>query len=500
MKLKLNYIAIGLFGLFMASCKKENLEKFPTSNISLSQSFQSVRDAKTWNTGLYGLLRGRFYGIYQYTQDVQGDQLNATIDFGNRNGFPHRWEGFEATESNINSIWSGYYRGIINVNIMLAGFEKISPANAAETAEMDRYKGDAYAVRAYYYHELVMRYAKPFEPGTAANDPGVPLVLTFDVFEMPARASVKAVYDQILADLAQAKTKLAAVTGVPGSVRFTIDAVNALEARVRLHMQDWAGAKAAADAVIATNKYPLYTTAAGIQSYWHTDAKQEDIMQLFVANTTEQAATNGAIYLGFRTNDTLFRPDFVPSTWVVEKYGATDLRKPVFFATKPVTFTTGSGNLVLVNKFPGNPALFTATTTNYQHAPKFLRIAEMYLISAEAGARSASGTDDADALAKLNTLRTARGLTALTGLTGNTLFAEVKEERFRELAFEGFRLWDLKRWHEGFARTAPQNTNFLTVGTGYTSLSIPADHNKFTWGIPSNDIGVNPNLRQNPGW
>lgn len=495
MKLK-NYIAIGLIGLSMASCKKE-LDKFPTSSIALDQSFQSVRDAKTWNTGLYGILRGRFYGIYQYTQDVQGDQLNATIDFGNRNGFPHRWEGFEATENNINSIWTGYYRGITNANIMLEGFEKIVPANATETAELDRYKGDAYAIRAYYYHELVMRYAKPYEPGTAANTAGVPLVLKYDVFEMPARASVKAVYDQIIADLAQAKTKLAGVPGVQGSIRFTIDAVNALEARVRLHMQDWAGAKAAADAVIATNKYPLYNTAAGIQSYWHNDAKQEDIMQLFVANTTEQANTNGAIYLGFRTNDNLFRPDFVPSLWVMDKYAATDLRKPVFFATKPVTFTTGTGNLVLVNKFPGNPTLFTATTTNYQHAPKFLRIAEMYLISAEAGAR---GNTDADGLAKLNALRVARGLDALTGLTDDALFAEVKDERFRELAFEGFRLWDQKRWHEGFGRSAPQNTNFLTVGTGYTALSIPADHPKFAWGVPSNDVTVNPNIQQNPGW
>jgi hypothetical protein len=70
MKLKINYIVIGLLGLSMASCKKDNLNKFPTSNIALDQSFQSVRDAKSWNTGLYGLLRGRFYGIYQYNQNL----------------------------------------------------------------------------------------------------------------------------------------------------------------------------------------------------------------------------------------------------------------------------------------------------------------------------------------------------------------------------------------------------------------------------------------------
>jgi hypothetical protein len=182
---------------------------------------------------------------------------------------------------------------------------------------------------------------------------------------------------------------------------------------------------------------------------------------------------------------------------VIDKYAATDIRKATYFASKPVDFTTGSGTMTLVNKYPGNPALFTTQNTNYEHAPKFLRIAEMYLISAEAGAR---GTADADALVKLNALRTARGLTPLVGLADNALFAEVKEERFRELAFEGFRLLDLKRWHEGFTRMAPQNTNFLSTGAGYTTLSVAADHPKYVWGLPSNDVTINPNLQQNPGW
>jgi hypothetical protein len=480
----------------MTACSKDRLEKFPSSNIDLSRSFQSVRDAKNWNTGVYGLLRGRFYGIYSYTSDIQADQLNATVDFGNRNGFPHRWEGFEATDNSINAIWQGYYRAITNLNIMLAGFETITPATPAETTELNRYKGDAYIARAYYYHELVTRYAKPYEPATAGTDAGVPLVLKYDVFAQPMRATIKGVYDQILSDIAEAKTLLANVTGVQGSIRFTIDAVNAIDARVKLHMHDWAGAKASADAVIATGKYPLISTQTGYTAYWHTDTKLEDIMQLFVANSTETPNTN-IVYLGFNPNNNRFRPDFVPSQWVVDKYAATDIRKATYFASRPVDFTTGSGTLTLVNKYPGNPALFTTQNTNYEHAPKFLRIAEMYLISAEAGAR---GNADADGLVKLNALRTARGLISLTGLADDALFAEVKEERFRELAFEGFRLKDLKRWHEGFTRMAPQNTNFLSAGAGYTTLSIAADHPKYVWGLPSNDVTINPNLQQNPGW
>lgn len=482
----------------LVSCKK-NLEKFPASSIATDQSFQSVRDAKSWNTGLYSSLRGNFYGVYTYPQDVQADMLNASIDYGNRNGSPHRWDGFEATDGSIVSVWQNYYRAIANINLMLDGFQRIPVTGATETAELDRYRGDAYAARAFYYSELVKRFAKPYEPATAAADLGVPLVLTYDIFAKPGRATVKAVYDQVLADLGQAKTLLAGVAGAQGSNRFTIDVVTALEARVKLNMQDWTGAKTAADALIAGGKYPLYTTQAAIQSYWYTDTKQEDVMQLF-ASTTETANAND-IYLGLRTTDNTYRPDFVPSQSTIDKYAATDFRKAVYFAAKPVNFTTGTGTLTLVNKYPGNPALFTTTATNYRHMPKFFRIAEMYLISAEAGARSGNATSVADGLVKLNALRAARGLTTpLVGLAGAALFTEVKDERFRELAFEGFRLWDLKRWHEGFTRTSPQNTNFLTVGTGFTTLSIAADNPKFQWGLPSNDININPNLKQNEGW
>jgi starch-binding outer membrane protein, SusD/RagB family len=496
---KIKYIAGGLLALSLASCKKE-LDKFPSSSIALEQGFESIRDAKAWNNGLYAGLRGRFYGIYTYTQDIQGDQLNATIDFGNRNGFPHRWEGFESTEGNINSIWAGYYRGITDVNLMLEGFQKITTTNATEIADLNRYTGDAYMVRAYYYHELVKRFAKPYNPSSAASDLGVPILTKYDVSAKPSRASVKAVYDQVLSDLEQAKTLLAGVAGAQGSNRFTIDAVKALEARVKLDMQDWAGAKAAADAVIATGKYPLINTQAAYTAYWATDTKQEDIMQIGVVNTTETPATN-AIYIGLRTSDNTYRPDFLPSQWVIDKYAATDIRKAAFFASKPGNFTSGTGTITIVNKYPGNPALFTGATTNYQNAPKFFRIAEMYLISAEAGARSGNAAMEVDALIKLNLLRAARGLTTpLVGLTGTALFNAVKEERFLELAFEGFRLWDLKRWNEGFTRSAPQNTNFLTVGTGYTTLSIPANHPKFVWGLPSRDATINPNLQQNPGW
>jgi starch-binding outer membrane protein, SusD/RagB family len=483
----------------LGACTKE-LDKFPVDSIETSQSFKTIKDAKTWNSGLYGNLRGNLYGSFMFTQDVQGDQLNASLDYGNRNGNPHRWgQSFLAEDGALSGPWAAFYASINNINTAIIGFAGIPAATPAERAELDKYLGDGYLARAYYYSELIVRFAKPYTPATAATDPGVPLVLAPEINGKPARASVKQVYDQIISDIAKAKTLLTATAGAQGSTKFTIHAVSALEARVKLNMQDWTGAIAAAESVISSNTYPLITTSVELNSMWKTDFAKEVIVQGFVSKPNELPNVN-SIYLGLVAATGKFTPDFVPSQWVVDMYDNADLRKAVYFERKTLTIQGADyPNIWLVNKYPGNPNLFTGATTNYAHAPKMFRVAELYLISAEAGARAGASTEAA-ALTRLNNLRTARGLPALVAVTGAALFTAVKEERFRELAFEGSRLFDLKRWNEGFTRKLPQNTSFILTGPNYEVLSILPTDNKFVWGIPTRDMTTNSSLVQNPGW
>ncbi len=486
--------------LALSSCKKDELDLFPFSSIEVSQSFVSLKDAKAWNVGFYNSFRGNLYGSTMFIPDVQADQLNATLDFGNRNGNPHRWgTSFLAEDGALSGLWASMYGAIKNLNVAIAGFDNIPTANATEKAELDRYRGDAYIARAYYYSELVKRFAKPYNPASAATDLGVPLITTFDLNEKPARATIAQVYTQILADIAKAKTLLAAVAGVQGAKNFTLHSAIALEARVKLETRDYVGAAAAAETVIGSGTYPLVTTQADMNAMWTTDLAREVIMQAFVSKPNELPNTN-SIYLGFLPATGKFTPDFVPSQWVVDKFDNADIRKAAYFQRKLLTIQgVDYPNIWLVNKYPGNPALFTAATTNYAHAPKVFRVAELYLISAEAAARAGAATEPA-ALTRLNSLRVARGIPALGATSGAALIDAIKDERFRELAFEGFRLWDLKRWNEGFTRSAPQNLNFINVGANYNTLSIAPGSDKFTWGVPTRDLTTNPNLVQNSGW
>ncbi len=477
-----------------------DLNRYPYDAIEQSQAFVTMKDAGTFNNGLYASLRARVYGLFMFSTDVQADQLNATLDYGNRNGFPHKWNGFLADDYTIRDTWRYQYNTITNINNILVNSSKIVITNPADQATMDKYMGEAYLMRAYLYHQLVQRFAKDYEPSTAASDPGVPIVLTFDITLKPARSTVDQVYQQILADIAKAETLLSASTGAQRSTKFNKDCVLALKARVYLCMHNWTGAATAANTLIASGTYPLITNAAAYKNMWLNDTGTETIMQLFASLPSELGNANN-IYLGLNTQTNKYTPDFVPQQWVADQYAAGDIRKAAYLEQKPLYIQgVNYPNIWCINKYPGNPALYTAPNTNYQHKPIIFRIAEMYLISAEAAAQSP--TTEAAALTTLNSLIVARGTTALAGLTGTALMDAIKAERTRELLCEGFRLDDLKRWKMGVIRKTPQNILILNPGTDFYEKVVPPGDDKFVWGIPTNDLTTNPNLvgQQNPGW
>lgn len=483
----------------MFSC---DMDRFPYSSIAQNQSMQSIKDAKSWDNGTYTFFRGRQYGIYTFSQDVQADELNASLDFGNRNGPPHVWTRFTADDYTIRDTWQAYYAALTNVNFLINAYPTLEEVLTKDDEKklLNQYRGNAHFARAFYYNELALRWSKAYNPATAGTDLSVPIVKEYDISLKPSRATLKEVYELILDDLSKAKTFLADENGTPKATRFNKDVVTAMEARVKLYMQDWKGAYDAANSLITSNTYPLETTSEGMTKLWVNDNSNEVILQLFVDKPSELPLAN-SIYLGYNPTSKKYTPDFVPSKWVVDMFENGDIRKKAYFNDQYTVYIQGQDykNISLVTKFSGNPLLFTAASTNYMHAPKVFRIAEMYLIAAEAAYKQ--GGKEVESLKALNALRVARGLSAVNS-SSTVLLKDIKDERQRELAFEGFRLFDLKRWGEGFERRAPQNIEMLTTGEDYTSKKVAANADKFVWGIPSRDITNNPSLKgqQNPGW
>src|SRR5476649_2818998 len=100
------YIAMGLTALIaVTSCKK--IAVTPTFEIAETQSFNSVLDAKAWDNGLYATFRGRQMAQYLLQTDVATDELNATLDYGNNYGSPHRWDAsYTAQDQTITPMWN----------------------------------------------------------------------------------------------------------------------------------------------------------------------------------------------------------------------------------------------------------------------------------------------------------------------------------------------------------------------------------------------------------
>lgn len=473
------------------------VERFPFDQIEQTQAYNTMGDAESLMNGMYAQLRNRMYGVHMYTADIQADQFNAGAEFGNRGGAPHTWgENFLANDYNIRDNWAGVFTALSNVNSAITNFPNIETESEEEAQQLEEYIGAAHLLRALYYHRLVIRFAKPYDPSTASSELGVPLVLEYDPAGKPERATVQQVYDQIISDIDEAKLRLGA--GSPMSPEFSFDAALALESRVLLHMHDWDGAITSSQELINTGRYPLVNSLVGLENMWVNDNSSSIITQL-TASVNELPDAVNNIYLGYVPAVDKYNPDFIPQQWVVDLYEDDDYRKEVYLSSLVVTMSGNDYNdIYLLNKYPGNPELRAAgANTNYQHKPIVFRIAETYLNLAEAQYRDG---DEGGALTTINALRVTRGVEELTGLTGEPLFVAIQDERTRELIGEGFRLNDLMRWGKGFDRGQVQEIEILTTGGDYQDLSIPADHPKFVWGIPTNDLTTNPNMVQNPGW
>lgn len=132
-----------------------------------------------------------------------------------------------------------------------------------------------------------------------------------------------------------------------------------------------------------------------------------------------------------------------------------------------------------------------------------LRYAEILLILAEA---QAGANQLANAVATINLLRRERGLPNVSANTKTAVMALVEHERMVELAFEGHRFWDLRRWRK--AHTVLNGTRFTGhkyTGIGYEVVSVDNTDRSFTGAlyylpIPEIEVQRNNALDQITGW
>jgi tetratricopeptide (TPR) repeat protein len=492
MKLK-TYIFTAIMAVSMVGC----LEKLPIDAIPADKAINTVEEADQFMIGIYSsFLSGSLYsGYLTLLPDLQTDFLYAVEGYTNVYGDIWRWD-IHATNREITGVYGSLYNIIGQCNFLLDKIESIEIWNleVEELDKLDQLRGEAYFARALCYSELIKLFCKTYEGDEdAKNELGVVLVTKYNGKEPIVRSSLYDSYQLVLSDLDNAARYLQlekdynpSTDGVLySSPYFNEYVVYSLRSRVALYMKDYEDAILYSSKVIDSGYYSLssasniYTSGQTYYQYmWSHDLSTESIWQVgFTVNSYGSAL--GTIFFNYDFRS--FKPDYVPAKWVLDLYVNGDNRYGAFFGEYQTGHTHGLTWPLLI-KYWGNEE-FLALNILQTSQPKVFRLAEQYLIRAEAYANLPK-PDFNKASADISTLRESRFTSSGTiSVNEKNAMDIIEEERVRELYMEGFRLMDLKRWHKGFERK-PQSQ---TLENG-NHLIIEKDNPLFVWPIPQHEL------------
>lgn len=201
--------------------------------------------------------------IHKALSAVRADEL--TLDEFNDNATFYKdhyiWNDINPDKTTNSFPYAALYNRIFYTNVVInEASQKLAPS-----AEKDQLIGEAYALRALTYFDLLNIFSKSYNAATAATDKGVPLALKIDLEQAYVPQSVAVIYDQILSDNEEAKRLLNLDTQTTGiNYRFSKASLHAMESRIFLYRKEWAKAVEAADKAMTYKNalIDLNTTAA----------------------------------------------------------------------------------------------------------------------------------------------------------------------------------------------------------------------------------------------
>ena len=424
------------------------------------------------------------YGAEFFTDDLQCEEeqersgQDATKEKWERCYCYNRQMFDEVSSSQKENLdyWYITYQRIKGCNIVLDYIDDMT----GEETRKNYLKGEAMALRGFYYLHLVNFFSLPYNYGNPNENLGVPLKLISGVpQEKPMRGTVAGVYAQIEKDLLEGAELMKANPQTTVFTRMNAWAAYGFLSRAYLYMEEWDKVIQYADSVL--NEKPTLLQFAEAIRGPYSSTNPEEI--LWAGYLNEGINGGGSpIYCA-----TIYKTAFCPSDDLVNTYGrdidgGEDLR------------ASGTGpSYLLMGKKAGVTEQWVAGITKdqtYQYGGG-IRTAEVYLNRAEAYIRKYVETSD-EAMAQkglddLNTLRRSRFSADYVDkqlsqfATPEELLDFCLRERRRELAHEGNVRWfDLRRngmpriEHEFFYAGQEHSTYVLEEGDARYVLPLPA--------------------------
>ncbi len=527
--------------ILVAACKK--LDLAPVDRFTDLNYWTTADKAKTvLNTAYSQMFNSNWFFLNEALSD------NAYNSRGDAEGVASIAAGiYDQSLGRFNSEWDNHYSCIKTCNVFLQNVDKVTNMDANLR---ERMKAEARFIRAYQYFQLYTWFGD------------VPLFdkdITIDEAKTISRTSRAQVVDFVLKELDAAAAALPLNTAYDQADRgrVTKGAAIALKARALLYEGRWQDVVTTCEQIMGgTNgTYSLFPSYEGVflpQNEYNNEvildleyvpllrtysnffdyapisvgarlnafAPTQELVDSYLMNNGKAINEAGSGY--DENNPYVNRDPRLTGTVVYHLY---QWKKPDG-TTQTIYIKPGSDpnqNTKLDEYSPGSVASATGyylrkyydptSSNNFQSGLNLIliRYADVLLMYAEA--KNELGQMTGDVWDKtVRALRARAGFTDAAALTFNGGAGQaglrniIRNERRTELAMEGLRIFDIRRW-----RTAETVLNGWAHGAKYGSPSVdngyiranqrvfdPSKH--YLWPIPRDERNLNPNLTQNPGW
>jgi hypothetical protein len=509
---------LGLLATMIAvagSCKKF-LDKKPSFLVP-ENYYSNEKEVNSALAGVYDILS---------QESMWGGQIpirhNATTDesFFSYNSFtsgPFRYN-YDASDAYVAALWKNLYVAIERANSLLANMDKADMDNGKKSV----IRGEALFLRAFYYFTLVQYYGDvplKLEPSTSVNNVDI------------ARTPSKDVYAQIVADMKEAETLVKTATELGSSGHISKSTVRGILARVFLTMagaplHDTEKFKDAREwALKVKNSGEHVLNPDYKQIFINESADEEDYKECiweaecWGTNNDDKREggrignENGVLCRATNFDVIGYAYGFNSTTWkLYYLYAPTDVRRDWAIANYSLNADGVKTTLAASNIYGRNVAKWRReyeklSPKNKNYTPTnfpMLRYADVLLMLAEAENEVTGAT--AVAHEAMNLVRRRAGLLDTTIASQDGFRAEIRNERARELCFEGLRKPDLIRWGI-FVETMQDAADEIkakgpTAGTYSYAAQNAANVNErhLLYPIPLSEMSLNKKMVQNPYW
>ena len=483
MKILKSYIVV-LITALLSSCSEEFLDLKPISTATSDNFYQTADDFKNAvNGGYAGLQAAGLTGNSYIFGEIASDNTVAVASGSvtDQDEFDRFY--IKTTNPFISGRWNDAYSVIARYNTIL---DKIGSVTMDETLK-NRYMAETKFLRAIVYFTLVQTFGD------------VPLILkpvaTPDEGYSFGRSPKADVYVQIEKDLTEAESVLPVSYPAADIGRATKGAAKAYLGKVYLTQKKYAPAVAKLKEVIDLGIYALLPSYADVFRVANKNNKESvfDVQyksggagegNAWPNSFAPQNSGNAVIAFGGDGNNQ-------PTTDIINAYEPGDLRKDISVAS---SYTNAAGQVIpdrFIKKYYDVPV---AKNDNGNNIP-LIRYADVLLMYAEA-LNEVSFQPAGDAFTYLNLIRTRVGLAKKTAAeipTQQAFRLAMEQERRVELAFEGYRWFDLVRTDRAITVLNSKKDQIRLV----TDLTA----NNLIFPIPQSQIDINKDkIKQNLGY